>query len=873
MDDLLGEDWQTASKPKPVDATARNLSYGLQHNSLRASPAIPTSGVTTPQSISRPSSTTPAVKNPPQKDRFENLLSLKSQKPTKPLTLLEQQQKALSEKRRQQEEQSQLWDTLGSNVNDNQARSGTPKLGQSYSGGSKDEEDDILAAFNKAAPVNNASHFPPPRAEALSGGNTIASTSFSQNPDSSLEVFNDDDDPFGLGTIANGSNRARNEPGVTHHDNDEEDILGDLGRPISELAPKKAATRENAPRVATREPQQDGAVAELVDMGFPIDNARLALAENDGDVQRAVGWLLQQAHEESKQKAKQNLPERQQAPPSTEAIPSSQSRDAQRRAGADRHGGSTGARRHDTASPARSDKDAAQIASELGNKLFKGANSLWKASQKQMTKTIAEFQQERDSSSPKWMQEAVADTSRSGSQNRARQAADNRRVANITDEAAMLDMPREEPASRTSRPASSLPTNDPPSRARSPMAPLTNKPVGSMPSPAQQAPQPEKRYASRVSRLEVEEQSAQAYVSPARRKAATPKPQPRPQPQPQMEPEVDLFSPAPVKTNSTTCSAISSQSDHKKPPPISRAPAPPTRPTPAKRDIPAVSASALSSSAAHRKIGGEAFKRGDFGSAHESYTRALTPLPATHPVTIIVLVNRCLTALKTGDAKMAVADADRALAIIGDSKGIGEVIDLGAGEASKDMRDFYGKALMRKAEALEHLEKWTEAAGVWHIAIAAGIGGATSIRGRDRCEKASAPQTAAPKPRPATTAPRANTAPPSAGLQRPAVSSATSAEAVKKLRAANAAAEKADDEKFALYDQVEARLASWKGGKADNLRALLQSLDAVLWPEAGWKKVGMSDLVMPNKVKIIYMKAIAKVHPDKVSRPILDRMN
>jgi hypothetical protein len=189
------------------------------------------------------------------------------------------------------------------------------------------------------------------------------------------------------------------------------------------------------------------------------------------------------------------------------------------------------------------------------------------------------------------------------------------------------------------------------------------------------------------------------------------------------------------------------------------------------------------------------------------------------------------------------------------------------------MRDFYGKALMRKAEALEHLEKWTEAAGVWHIAIAAGIGGATSIRGRDRCEKASAPQTAAPKPRPATTAPRANTAPPSAGLQRPAVSSATSAEAVKKLRAANAAAEKADDEKFALYDQVEARLASWKGGKADNLRALLQSLDAVLWPEAGWKKVGMSDLVMPNKVKIIYMKAIAKVHPDKVSRPILDRMN
>jgi len=27
----------------------------------------------------------------------------------------------------------------------------------------------------------------------------------------------------------------------------------------------------------------------------------------------------------------------------------------------------------------------------------------------------------------------------------------------------------------------------------------------------------------------------------------------------------------------------------------------------------------------------------------------------------------------------------------------------------------------------------------------------------------------------------------------------------------------------------------------------------------------MADLVMPNKVKVIYMKAIAKCHPDKVS--------
>ncbi|KAK5241498.1 auxilin-like clathrin-binding protein required for normal clathrin function, partial [Exophiala xenobiotica] len=56
----------------------------------------------------------------------------------------------------------------------------------------------------------------------------------------------------------------------------------------------------------------------------------------------------------------------------------------------------------------------------------------------------------------------------------------------------------------------------------------------------------------------------------------------------------------------------------------------------------------------------------------------------------------------------------------------------------------------------------------------------------------------------------------------------------------------------------------WKGGKADNLRALLGSLDNVLWEGSGWKKISMADLVLPAKVKVQYMKGIAKVHPDKI---------
>ncbi|KAI5289492.1 hypothetical protein KEM54_003772, partial [Ascosphaera aggregata] len=99
---------------------------------------------------------------------------------------------------------------------------------------------------------------------------------------------------------------------------------------------------------------------------------------------------------------------------------------------------------------------------------------------------------------------------------------------------------------------------------------------------------------------------------------------------------------------------------------------------------------------------------------------------------------------------------------------------------------------------------------------------------------------------------------------RPQVVSTKPAEAVERLREANIAADRADDEKLALTDRVDAIIGNWTKGKKDNLRSLLASLDTVLWPEAGWKKIGMAELVLPNRVKINYVKGIGKVHPDKI---------
>ena len=91
-------------------------------------------------------------------------------------------------------------------------------------------------------------------------------------------------------------------------------------------------------------------------------------------------------------------------------------------------------------------------------------------------------------------------------------------------------------------------------------------------------------------------------------------------------------------------------------------------------------------------------------------------------------------------------------------------------------------------------------------------------------------------------------------------------EALSKLRAATDAAEAEDQAKHELKDVVDAKVGAWRGGKEQNIRALIASLENVLWPELNWQKVGMHELVTPNQVKIRYTKAIAKLHPDKIQK-------
>ncbi|KAK6954144.1 hypothetical protein Daesc_004106 [Daldinia eschscholtzii] len=880
MDDLSGLDWSStnsskdANKPPPMNPM-NPMNPPSFYPTLRPTPSPQPSGRSTPLSTQGSGITAPKPQaGKSATDSFSGLVSFSGAKSNANLSLRERQEQLEAQKRQKEEEErqklqsqyggGQFWDNIaqGSTPASRTLSPSipTPSVGGgigSQNGQKKDDDDDLFAAFNKDTKVDNASHFPPPE-QQLSGKSTpagtaqldLTSSSAWNQPTTSIGGgLGDDDDPFGL-------NQMKKQPQQQLPVNDDDDdFLGDLAKPVDEVRRKTQAAQpkpepgrpiessdsdsepEAPPAGASSDPF-DKAVAELVDMGFTAENARRGLTESGAglNVQAAVGWLLDDAHRQARNKQS----------PAEHATERSRRDDNRSRnhgnpAWMGRDQADDLPTRRDNRSPASMD-DFSKRAAAVSSSFFKTANSLWKSGQKQVQKAVADFQQEGgDPNQPKWMRSAHLD--RSHAEERASQSA--------TDEALMLESGAR-PERHSSRPTQSRHSEPRDQSPALPTRPRTHSP--GVPKWQQAPPPPSSRDPrARLNKQDIEEQSAQAYVSPARRKKAAP------QPAPPVESEPNLLFDQPSHPTSQSQPGRSAQSSTPTTKPPTRAPSKPItpRPAPPTRNIPPIPQSTLEASTRHRLEGTAHFKRGDYDAAHTSYTNSLAGIPQSHPICIVLLTNRALTALKTGSPKQAVGDADAAISIIGPSRGEGEKVTLPDGE-TRDMKDLYGKALSRKAEALEQMEKWTDAGNVWQQCVEAGVGGANAIAGRQRCQKALAPK---PKPTPK---------PAQAAKPRPKPSAVSdlnpqrSSEAVQRLRQANKEAEAADDEKFALSEKVDARIASWRDGKRDNLRALLGSLDQVLWENSGWKKVGLHELVVANKVKIHYMKAIAKCHPDKL---------
>ncbi|GER37720.1 chaperone DnaJ-domain superfamily protein [Striga asiatica] len=74
------------------------------------------------------------------------------------------------------------------------------------------------------------------------------------------------------------------------------------------------------------------------------------------------------------------------------------------------------------------------------------------------------------------------------------------------------------------------------------------------------------------------------------------------------------------------------------------------------------------------------------------------------------------------------------------------------------------------------------------------------------------------------------------------------------------------EEKRRLAETLDNDIRCWAAGKEGNLRALLSSLQQVLWPECGWRPVSLTDMITSDSVKKVYKKATLYVHPDKVQQ-------
>ncbi|KAK7048060.1 UBA domain-containing protein 7 [Favolaschia claudopus] len=249
---------------------------------------------------------------------------------------------------------------------------------------------------------------------------------------------------------------------------------------------------------------------------------------------------------------------------------------------------------------------------------------------------------------------------------------------------------------------------------------------------------------------------------------------------------------------------------------------------------PYVSPFPLTVSRKHAAAAQEKAALGQYGAALGAYTLAVDALPAGHVLLVPLLNLRALARLKEGDFRGVEADAVGVEGIAG----VGGLVE----GVSVEM----GEAVVEAGR-----EKWDEAGRDWERVAGAGWAKQADrdegVRGAGRCRKMVAgPSEAAPKPPAPKPKPKA---PP----------------AVTKFRQEVKAQEEEDLAKHQLKDTVDGKLIAWKGGKETNIRALLASLDTVLWPEIGLQSVGMKDLVTPGQVKIRYVKAIAKLHPDKLN--------
>lgn len=616
--------------------------------------------------------------------------------------------------------------------------------------------------------------------------------------------------------------------------------------------PTETPQPPSPPSVASR----DHLVQQVVEMGFTHEQAVNALdaTENGTDVNLAIELLLQDREASTPQRAQKEPTRRHGAISNEEARQQLWGEEQPRPRSGGRTDRRSSPRARDDDSRARAtppeNRQAATFqqqkekivtqASELGGFLYKNASLFVKSSREKVEKYMQDMQTEGEErprsrgtptggpSRPKWMTEAHDYSAEKDSQ-----AGKFEKYADESSDEDPEEERRKEEEFRLER-----------ERQR-------------------------KKYVAEQKASKMKQQqlldTADTYVSPSRRRAATPSGRSSGRSTPQAASSPNIRSASPVIAT-------------------------PKR-RPARPSIEA-SSTQIDSANAHKQRGNDLFKLGQYSEAEQAYSQAIMQLPGQHDHLIILYNNRAAALYKNGDYKRAIEDSGSAVRLIGPDH-LDDTSTHTIQGVPLILRDQAVKALTRKAQALEHLEKYADAITEYTtlLKIDGGKNANHINSGLARCRKSinsaqNAEKISVTKP---SSTPTSNGHSPSGASSNPfsvnfdpimaTTASTTSkaapadvdkSEAVKQMRAKAAQQDAEDEERFKVTDNVDRQLQAWKHGKEKNLRALLASVDTVLWPEATWKGANMSELIEPKRCKIVYMKAIAKVHPDKVRTAVTD---
>ncbi|KNZ45625.1 hypothetical protein VP01_797g2 [Puccinia sorghi] len=288
--------------------------------------------------------------------------------------------------------------------------------------------------------------------------------------------------------------------------------------------------------------------------------------------------------------------------------------------------------------------------------------------------------------------------------------------------------------------------------------------------------------------------------------------------------------------------------------------------------------------------GNELFKQGQYGNAEAAYTQALDVLqdPAGNAQnvyfgTLPLYNNRAAARFKNGDGKGARSDVERVIeALFCEDSQLSKPLDqltqrlewnqtrLPAELKERvNITEQLGKALSKRARINEDCERWDEAKRDWEecrrlgLGVVKGAGGMKIVNeSLARCSKAVS------RPPGSTRGGQPIMKASGEGTRKLAerIGAQRGNEAVARLRVANEKIEEEENQRLEAKDMVDEKIARWKAGKESNLRALLASLDVVLWEGLQWKKVSMAELLTEGQVKSKYVRAISKVHPDKIPK-------